>query len=75
MDVLQMVSAPSNYAVDTGGTPAQRSLRTYTHTEIRENRGVSVLEVLLLNHLFLQQSAAVGNVRVIYTHQIPFYFY
>lgn len=33
MDVLQMVSAPSNYAVDTGGTPAQRSLRTYTHRE------------------------------------------
>lgn len=33
MDVLQMVSAPSNYAVDTGGSPAQRSLRTrHTHT-------------------------------------------
>lgn len=46
MDVLQMVSAPSNYAVDTGGSPAQRSLRT--HTPERESgasecaRGASV---------------------------------
>lgn len=31
MDVLQVVSAPSNYPVDTGGSPAQRSLRTHTN--------------------------------------------
>lgn len=50
MDVLQMVSAPSNYAVDTGGSRAQRSLRTYTPE--RENRQEDVLEVIL-NVLFL----------------------
>lgn len=38
MDVLQMVSAPSNYAVDTGGSPAQRSLRTHTHTLTQKER-------------------------------------
>lgn len=65
MDVLQMVSAPSNYAVDTGGSP-QRSLRTHTHRE--ENQRVDVLEVLLLNLLFLKLSAVVGNVSTIYTH-------
>lgn len=42
MDVLQMVSAPSNYAVDTGGSPAQRSLRTHTPGASECARGASV---------------------------------